>query len=244
MRKVDCLTIHHSATSAGSVEQFDRAHRARGFAKIGYHALVGNGHGMPDGVIAVGRLDDELGAGVYGANQGKLHICLVGQFDKGSPGYTGPPTPAQLDALGWWILSRNWNYAGRFARPALEVAGHNEVSLKTHPTACPGSEFPIAAVRRWFEHYAMVWRPGERPTGSLGEFIARGWALALLDDVTRVTERQKRLRVLRGGVEVEVPRDDWELRQGQTWVRLRSFCEALGAEVEPTADGPVVRFKA
>jgi N-acetylmuramoyl-L-alanine amidase-like protein len=248
VRKLDCLTIHHTATASGDVERFRREHMSRKpipFTDIGYHGLIGNGRGMVDGEFQQGRPDEKVGAGVNDANTGKLHICLVGNFHKPDAGYTGPPSRAQLDALGEWLLDRNWRYAGRFARPALEVAGHNEVALKSHPTACPGSEFPMGVVRRWFEHYAMVWRPGERPTVTLGEFVARGGTFALLDEVTRLTETPKVLRVeYPSGLSVDVPRDDWELRGGQTWVRLRPFCAAVGAEVEPTPQGPVVRVKA
>lgn len=244
MRKLTTLVIHHSATAAGRVEQFDREHRARGFAKIGYHTVIGNGRGMPDGALVVGRRDADLGAGVYGANTGKLHVCLVGNFHRPDSGFTGTPSRAQLDMLGEWLLRKSWDYAGRFAKPPLEVAGHNEVALKTHPTACPGSEFPMAAVRRWFEHYAMVWRPGDVPAVSLGSFVERGGALSLLDEVARVTEqpRSRGVRVLRAdGTEVEVPPDDWRLVDGQTFIRLRALCTAAGLPVETDGAGVLVR---
>jgi hypothetical protein len=237
VRKLSCLCLHHTATATGDVERFRREHRAKGWSDIGYHGLI-----LPDGVFQQGRPDEQVGAGVYGANTGLLHVALIGQFDKHSPGFTGRPTKAQLATLGGWLLDRNWKYAGRFARPALEVAGHREKALPTHPTVCPGSEFPLADVRRWFEHYAMVWRPGETPTVSLGEFVERGGTFALLDEVTRLTEQPRRLKVIGPDFVTEVPCDDWEIRQGQTWVRLRALCNAAGLTVE--ADGADVLVRA
>ena len=241
MRLVRTLVCHHSATATGNVETFRREHRARGYSDVGYHGVI-----LPDGVYERGRNEELVGAAVFGANTGLLHVCLVGQFDKGSPGFTGSPAREQLDTLGWWLLKYSWQYTDRFSRPPLEVAGHREKALPTHPTVCPGSEFPIEAVRRWFGHYVALWRPGAAPELSLGAFVKRGGALSLLDEATRPAETPKRLTVLfaDGLSTLELPRDDWEIRQGQTWVRLRPFCEVLGAEVEATDKGVLVRARA
>jgi hypothetical protein len=242
MRKIDTLVIHHSAGASGSVDQFRREHMARGWADIGYHAVCGNGRGMGDGWIGHGRADEKQGAAVFGANAGKLHVCLVGNFHKPEPGFTGPPTRAQLDALGGWLLQKSWLYAGRFARPPLEVAGHKEVALPTHPTACPGSEFPIKLVRRWFEKTAVIWKPDAKAAVSLGSFIANG-GLWLPENTERVVEHGgRRLRVLRAdGEEAEVPMEDCTIHAGQTWVRLRALCGALGCTVSVDDDGIVVK---
>lgn len=144
MRRVDTLVIHHSAGPTGNIREFRVQHRARGWKDVGYHALVGNGNGCPDGHIQAGRPEDEVGAGVYGNNTGKLQVVLVGQFDPDWSGYTGPPTVRQLSALGHWLWTNGRQYQ------AASVVGHKEITKPGHGTACPG-DLPLEEIRRWYE---------------------------------------------------------------------------------------------
>jgi hypothetical protein len=140
-RSIKQLVIHHSAGSRGSVAEFRRLHRARGYSDIGYHAVI-----QPDGRTEAGRSEAIDGAGVWGNNSQKLHVCLIGQFAVKEPGYTGPPTLAQLAALGRWLDSRGKTYGPSHPRP---VVGHREITLPGHGTACPG-DLPLDLIRAWF----------------------------------------------------------------------------------------------
>lgn len=146
MREIDVVVIHHSAGPSGSVASIREEHRKRGWADIGYHEVIGNGKGAPDGHIGKGRNHSEVGAGVFGANTGKLHVCLIGNFAAGDAGYSGPPSAAQLDALGHWIMVN----CKRYEVPTTNVRSHKEVALPGHGTLCPGfKDTTLVQIRRW-----------------------------------------------------------------------------------------------
>jgi hypothetical protein len=163
------LVIHHSASPTGSVEEFRREHKAKGWADIGYHDVIGNGHGMPDGHIGAGRPHNQVGAAVFGANTGKLHVCLVGNFHKEDTGYTGKPTFAQMAALGHWIVvnARRYKPHGR----VMIVTDHRDAAIPGHPTACPGSEFPTHLVKGWFNQHGCFWAGNDHAVTSLQDYL-------------------------------------------------------------------------
>lgn len=92
------IVVHHSYSNWGSASVIDEWHRERGFDRIGYHFVIGNGYptydhwknkkrvDMFDGMVEIGRSLDsdsvlesgERGAGVRGWNSQTLHICLIG----------------------------------------------------------------------------------------------------------------------------------------------------------------------
>lgn len=150
MREINCLVIHHSATPSGSVERFTREHRTKGWATIGYHEVISNGLEAPDGHIGRGRPHDVIGAGVFGANTGKLHVCLVGNFHKGDHGYTGKPTRAQMSALGHWLITNGNRYGRNIGHHAPRLSDHRTEAIHGHGTACPGDQFPTGLVRSWY----------------------------------------------------------------------------------------------
>jgi hypothetical protein len=164
MRTVNSLVIHHSACHVGSIERFAAEHEERGFGGIGYHAVVGNGKGMPDGLTCQGRPDAQKGCGVWGNNTGRLHVFLVGQFTPqcNSPAYA-PPTSPQLRALGNWLLQKSRAYEVKH----VNVFGHKEIARPGHSTLCPGN-LPLGAIREWL----YLWDTGQRP-GPLDQFLAR-----------------------------------------------------------------------
>ncbi|MBA2706352.1 MAG: N-acetylmuramoyl-L-alanine amidase, partial [Gemmatimonadaceae bacterium] len=47
------VVIHHSATPAGSMSEFDREHKAKGWDGVGYHFVIGNGTTTSDGQVEV-----------------------------------------------------------------------------------------------------------------------------------------------------------------------------------------------
>lgn len=149
-RAIGHFVVHHSAGAAGNVKEFDILHRSRGFSEIGYHALIGNGRGADDGEIQYGRPSSRDGAGVWGNNRRKLHVVLVGNFEQGHSGYTGPPSHKQINSLK--VLLMDW--ARKFRTPAggkPKLVSHKEIALPGHGTLCPGNQFPMAELRDWWE---------------------------------------------------------------------------------------------
>lgn len=136
------LVLHHTATETGSVESIDAAHKLRKdgagnpWRGIGYHFLIGNGHGMKDGEISATFRWKEQADGAHAGNarynsQG-IGICLVGNFED------APPTPAQLKSLRELMTSLR-------TQCRIEAAGivrHTDVKQ----TACPGKHFPWATL--------------------------------------------------------------------------------------------------
>lgn len=124
MRKINKIIIHCSATKAGqhfTVEDIDRWHKARGFAKIGYHHVI-----YLDGSVHAGRSESLLGAHCLGHNSTSIGICYIGGLDhNGQPHDT--PTPEQKTALTKLVDELKIRY------PEAKVYGHYEFA----PKACP-----------------------------------------------------------------------------------------------------------
>lgn len=133
------IVIHHSGTREGSGKGMDRYHREERHMENGlaYHFVIGNGHGMRDGEIFVGRRwTDQLDGGhlaIPALNANSLGICLVGDFSRSRP------TARQLDALE--ALCRALMRRTRVTRE--NVTTHRLI----HPrhTQCPGKHFPLSA---------------------------------------------------------------------------------------------------
>ncbi|HHT9152142.1 MAG TPA: peptidoglycan recognition protein family protein [Candidatus Hypogeohydataceae bacterium YC40] len=137
-RKWSYIVIHHSASYAGNANAFDYIHRVkRGWeGGLGYHFVIGNGHGSGDGQIEVGHrwLCQYHGAhaGVAEYNQHGIGICLVGNFQEDSP------TPKQLASLV--ALIRELQQLCGI--PSENVILHRHV----RNTECPGRNFPYYEV--------------------------------------------------------------------------------------------------
>ena len=138
------VVVHHTATQTGNVESIHRTHLARKDADgnpwrgIGYHFVVGNGHGMEDGRIEpTFRWRDQLAgahAGVADYNRSGIGICLVGNFEQ------QPPTEAQFGALTELVRTLTSDYG---INPD-DVKRHGELKA----TACPGRLFPMQELTR------------------------------------------------------------------------------------------------
>lgn len=136
------IVFHHTATGGGDVEAIDAVHRERTdeagnpWLGIGYHFVIGNGNGMPDGLIEpTFRWTEQL----HGAHAGdRLHnetsigICLVGNFEE------APPTDRQLASLEELVSTLR----EQFDIPSERLLGHGELKA----TACPGRYFPLEEV--------------------------------------------------------------------------------------------------
>lgn len=138
LREWKYIVLHHTATETGSVESIDAAHKLRKDASgnpwrgIGYHFLIGNGHGMKDGEVAsTFRWKDQSDgahAGDSRYNTQGIGICLVGNFDD------EPPTPAQLQSLR--DLMTTLRAECRIGTDG--IVRHTDIKA----TACPGKQFP------------------------------------------------------------------------------------------------------
>ncbi len=136
------IVIHHSATDVGSAKGMDEYHRRERHMEHGlaYHFVIGNGRGMGDGEIAVGRRwTKQLHGGHLRSesqNDKALGICLVGNFDKRTP------TTRQMGSLRALV------------RVLLKRCGLSTSRVKTHQqinvihTRCPGKKFPAKSFRR------------------------------------------------------------------------------------------------
>lgn len=138
------IVVHHSATADGNACRFDRLHReVRGWDELGYHFVITNGRGGPDGAVEVGSrwVKQKWGAHCGGTpenayNDYGIGICLVGDFREQAP---SAKQLAALETLVAWLRNR-WDI------PADRVLGHGEAPNAA--TACPGSE-----LQAWLADY-------------------------------------------------------------------------------------------
>ncbi len=133
------VVIHHSGTSEGSAAAFDRYHKTvKGWRDLGYHFVIGNGRGTPDGSVEVSKRwkDQRPGAhaGVRYYNACGVGGCLVGNFER------TVPTKKQMASLGRLIAF----LMKRFKVPAEGVLRHRDLVS----TKCPGKRFPWPVVGR------------------------------------------------------------------------------------------------
>jgi len=127
------IVIHHSAGDNGNARMFDAAHRRRGWDELGYHFVINNGKGGPDGYIEAGSRwkKQKWGAHCGGTpnneyNNYGIGICLVGDFRHGMP------TPAQLASLRRLV----YHLVARYHIPPESVVGHRQCPNAN--TQCPG----------------------------------------------------------------------------------------------------------
>jgi len=137
------ILIHHTVTQKGPAAFIDKLHRQRGWEGLGYHFVINNGKGAPDGKIEVGfrwriqregaHCRDERGADNYW-NEHTIGIALIGNFEKHRP------TEAQYRSLTKLVhfLQK------RYDIPLSKIKGHSSVE----PTKCPGKYFSLARLHR------------------------------------------------------------------------------------------------
>ncbi len=128
------IVIHHSATECGSAAEFDKFHRETKHWEngLGYHFVIGNGHGSGDGQIEIGnrwiKQIDGAHASVHEYNHFGVGICLVGNFN------TTNPTANQMTSLITLVT-----YLQKKCRISSEkIVLHRSV----RETECPGRHFP------------------------------------------------------------------------------------------------------
>ena len=140
------IVIHHTATGSGSVESINAAHlknkdrNGNAWLGIGYHFVIGNGDGMPDGAIEpTFRWRTQIQGAHAGStnkdyNERGIGICLVGNFEK------SPPTAAQRRSVKLLVATLKAEYK----IPTASVVGHKDIRASS--TECPGKFFPMAEV--------------------------------------------------------------------------------------------------
>ncbi len=140
------IVIHHSATERGNAATFDKAHRKRGWDELGYHFVIDNGRGGPDGKVEVGPRwrSQKWGAHCGGTpnneyNELGIGICVVGDFTR--RGVSRAQQEALLDLVGY--------LAAEYDIPAQRVIAHRHAPNAN--TACPGKQletFLTVSLRR------------------------------------------------------------------------------------------------
>jgi N-acetyl-anhydromuramyl-L-alanine amidase AmpD len=136
------IVLHHSAHSTGNYAQIDREHRqVLGWQGCGYHFVIGNGSGSPDGQIEVAQRWAEQKGGAHcrngktpEVNEYGIGICLIGNFDE------SPPTPRQVEATRALVAY----LSDRYHVTSDRIGPHS--LLASGPTACPGKNFPATAI--------------------------------------------------------------------------------------------------
>lgn len=127
MEPVYRITVHHSGDANDALgdprehlRQFERAHKMKGWACIGYHFIISR-----DGTVYEGRPIAYQGAHAVGDNnKGNIGICLMGNLDN------RPVPDAQKKAL-FAVLDR---LTRQYSVEKDELFGHRH--FKT--TDCPG----------------------------------------------------------------------------------------------------------
>jgi hypothetical protein len=147
-RDVSDFIVHHTAGPVAQTPlEIDAEHRRIGDAMIAYTWLID-----PKGVVYEGRPAGYVPAAAFGRNTQSLDVSLIGNFEKGDPGYTGPPTKLQIEALIELGV-----YAHKLFPTIVRTIGHRDVAPMFYPkneedysTACPGSELysQLPAIRK------------------------------------------------------------------------------------------------
>lgn len=133
MRKIDKIIVHCTATPEGrevSVADIDRWHRKRGFARIGYHYVVGL-----DGSIHKGREENAVGAHCKGQNSNSIGVVYVGGMSKDMKRAIDTRTEAQRKSLMKLISELKNRYKG------ATVHSHYEYAVKACPCFDAGKEY-------------------------------------------------------------------------------------------------------
>ncbi len=136
------ILIHHSAMDEGNAAMIGRSHQQQGFDEMGYHFLIDNGRGGPNGKIEVGSRWPKQKYGAHCRvnlnddnywNEHTIGICLVGNFEN------YPPTEAQYQSLADLVhfLQK------RYHIPDNRIKGHRDVDQ----TKCPGRLFSFSKLR-------------------------------------------------------------------------------------------------
>ena len=134
------IEIDHTASPYGTPTSIDQDHKSKGLHGLGYDFVIGNGEGMADGEIHVGRrwLEQQPGAHTAGENgewynRHAIGIALVG--DGSRKQFSDAQISRLLDLVA--ALAREYDI------PSEQIVLHSDVA----PVAGPGRFFPAAGLR-------------------------------------------------------------------------------------------------
>lgn len=139
--KWECVVIHHSDSDKSTPEGMAAWHKQRGWDALGYHFVIGNGIGYPDGQVFVGERWTKQMTGAHCKVPGNFYnehgvgICLIGNLDSHGP------TKRQMQSLAKLVSF----LTSKCGIPGSKVCTHGGV---THKTACPGRYFNLSALQR------------------------------------------------------------------------------------------------
>jgi N-acetylmuramoyl-L-alanine amidase len=136
----NAIVIHHSATPAGDAASIARMHAAAGLDGLGYHFVIGNGQGSPDGYVAASAASAARGdvarvatngVSADALNRQAIAICLIGNGDR------RPFTDRQMHELG--ALVRRIQSSLGISPDRIYL--HSDVAA----TTSPGQFFPVSS---------------------------------------------------------------------------------------------------
>lgn len=140
MKEVNRIVLHHSGTSSGNAEIFHNTHKRIGYSGIGYHYVIGNGKGSPEGYIEMARMEKWQGAHAKGGNRDSIGICVVGNY------MDEVPLPKQYKSLIRLLTQICFRYNfdpygiyGNGKKQSGVICGHRDVYGSS--TDCPGDKF-------------------------------------------------------------------------------------------------------
>lgn len=124
----------HKVVEAGIasvVDEIDRWHLERWRTGLGYHFLIGNGHGIPDGYTAIGRPLKYQGVHAKSHNHDSIGILVVGDLTKHDPTNRQIEATAKLCSLMCFAygLKPDGEYSRhRFGKlqKGMVISGHHD----------------------------------------------------------------------------------------------------------------------
>ncbi len=135
------IVIHASGSQFGNAQTIHDVHQRLGLGSLGYHFVIHNGNGGPDGYLTRGPRWNAQGEGAYCGgpdadlfNRHALGVCLIGNFDQQAP------TDAQLRQLVELVnaLQQRFDIPDTNVWLQTGAPGSND----------PGKLFPLAAFQR------------------------------------------------------------------------------------------------
>ena len=125
--EIKWIVRHCSATKLSqdyTKEKLERDHKNRGFSAIGYHYYI-----RKNGVLEIGRPEDQIGAHVKGFNDKSIGVCYEGGLaEDGSPQDTR--TAEQIMTMHRLLRDLRRKY------PTTKIVGHRDL-LKYRTKSCP-----------------------------------------------------------------------------------------------------------
>ena len=129
------IVIHHSASESDNADTINTEHINRGWKGIGYHFVIDNGNGGPDGGVEETFRWTQQTEGAHTGrtpdneyNRFGIGICLVGNFTHHMP------SRRQMDSLDRLVRA----LVKKYHIPPENVIGHRDAP-GAH-TECPGDK--------------------------------------------------------------------------------------------------------